>query len=590
MKVGELYALLTIKGDKGSFRSAEKGINKLDAKLGEMKSKTVDWIKSFGQLAVLGAGAAAITVAKDTLEFEDSLVRLDIASQGAMGSIEEMRTKMLEVSDSTGLAKEEISRGAAAFIALTGDGEAANRTLGVMAKVAKATNTPFEDISKTAGALYNNLNLDPKDFEKAFSTIVASGKAGAVELNDMARTLNNLTPAMAGFANSDGIIGVQTMSTAFQLAQKGFGSAEQTVTGLAALSSEFASKAEQIKKATGFDVFTVNAKGERVLRDFPTIMAELSKSAIATDAAVRSAVFGDTARKAFKMLSAEGGKAFSDLSDKIKGANDVTEDFAKYQASTAGRLTNSWVKFNNVLTKFAIFAGENLKLVTIAVAALATTWIGMSIASTVAATAGVAGFFALSLAAALVLIKFLLIAAVIGLLIYVLYDLYQWLTGGESVLRDLFYAAKDWIFDKLSQGWEATVFALKSLWVDFKDFIIDSIKDLGRKIMDLVEILTPSIGGMQAYLGLNEDEQTIKKTIPDGVSSIDSTLDLFSANPKLSASQELELQANASRRSNSVVNNSPVINVDGAREPLIVAQEVKDILSYEIRNAAEVTQ
>jgi len=99
--------------------------------------------------------------------------------------------------------------------------EDATNLQGVIGKVATASNSAIEDITKTANALAGSLNIkDAATMEQAFEKLVAAGKAGSFELKDMAQYFPQLT-AQAKSLGLTGVDGVVTLAASLQMARKG---------------------------------------------------------------------------------------------------------------------------------------------------------------------------------------------------------------------------------------------------------------------------------------------------------------------------------------------------------------------------------
>src|SRR5690606_10300258 len=105
---------------------------------------------------------------------------------GALGNMDRFRERLLAVSSETGVAKEALVEGASSFLALTGDADTTRKSLELFAKVAKASGASMGDISASAAAMNQNLGITGDQFERAFSILIAGGKAGAIELKDVA--------------------------------------------------------------------------------------------------------------------------------------------------------------------------------------------------------------------------------------------------------------------------------------------------------------------------------------------------------------------------------------------------------------------
>jgi TP901 family phage tail tape measure protein len=432
MTIAELFAKLGLKPDKRSF---------------DVGSKMLEGIK--GQLAGIAALSSAITFTKTSLDFSKSLTDLDIASQGAMGSVEEVRKQILAVSDETGIAKEELLSGASAFVALTGDGKAAAASLDTFARVTKATGAEMADVTRAASAMKQNLGIDSKDFERAFSILIQGGKQGAVELKDMAGQLAILAPLANQFAGGGGIEGLAKLGAGFQLAMQGFGTASQAATGMEALMGSIVSNAKRFEKS-GVKVFTKDAQtGRKVLREFDAIINEIGKSKLVNDPTALTAAFGSKeAYAAFLQLTKVDG-AWEDLIQKTLKADDVAQDYAKRQASDSAKILKAWNRFSNtmervfgVVVKGLAWMTDHIDLVLVAIGSIALALLivkGAAVASAIASAA----------AWVRALLPFIAIAAAIAALILIIEDLYRWFSGGESVFKQLYESAKKWIDEKL---------------------------------------------------------------------------------------------------------------------------------------------
>jgi TP901 family phage tail tape measure protein len=360
MKIAELFAELGIKSDKASFRKAQadiQGLGKnvlsglrgisggIGKKLGGVATQFAGGLKNAAMailpIASAGAvGAALVGVTKDALDFDKALTALDVSSNGALGSMDEFRRKILDVSKRTGVSKEELTSAVQQFVALTGDGKAAAASMEAFARIAKATGSDISDISQAAAALTQQLKIDPKDMEQVFSIIVAGGKAGAVELKDMASLLASLSAGFKQFAGSTGPKGVSELSSAFQIVRQNFGSASEAATGLESLLRSLVDKSaiEKLRKA-GVKPLVKDAKtGEMVFRNLTDIILEISDSKLAKDPSLIADALGRAESvKAFYALR-DNRDAWVELKIATMKANDVARDYARVQASASAKL------------------------------------------------------------------------------------------------------------------------------------------------------------------------------------------------------------------------------------------------------------
>lgn len=365
MKIADLYAQLGLRVDETTLKKAEKALEeslfRSKMKVGEFTSSMhVAQFPSVGKMlggagkkialgvagvlkagvvgGVAAGGALAGLTLKDSLDFERELVRLKISSRGAIGPLNDFRNAIFESSKTTGLAKEEILKGAAAFVALTGDGAGAAKAMDLFARVAQASGASIEDVSVSAAALFQNMKIAPAQFEKAFSILIAGGKAGAIELKDVAGLMASLAAANQRFADSSGTGGMAELAAGLQIARQGFGSAAETATGLEALMGSLIQNFKVLKKQGGVEVFGKDGK----LRNFRDIVEDISKSKLMTKkGGIEDALGRKEAIAAFYALVKNKG-AWEDLTRSVMNANDVQEDFAENAASDPAKVSNAW--------------------------------------------------------------------------------------------------------------------------------------------------------------------------------------------------------------------------------------------------------
>ncbi len=296
--------------------------------------------KLAGIAGFAGAGALVGSEISKTMQFEESLTRLGIASRGALGSLNQFRSKVFAVSNETGLAREEVLAGASAYVTLTGDAKGAAASMELFAKIQRGTGASMDDIASSAAAMAQNLKIDPKDFERAFSILIAGGKAGSVELKDMASLMAELAPLAEQFKGGGGTGGLANLGAALQLTRQGFGSASEAATGLQALMGSITKKADRFK---GVKIFDKDPKtGKKTLRNFQQIIEDIGNSKLAKDPqALTKALGSKEAYSAFVQLTKVKG-AWTDLAHSTENATDVSRDYEAYQNSAAGRMQKLW--------------------------------------------------------------------------------------------------------------------------------------------------------------------------------------------------------------------------------------------------------
>ncbi|MGE0551364.1 MAG: phage tail tape measure protein, partial [Kofleriaceae bacterium] len=241
--------------------------------------------------------------ARAALDFDRQLVDLQIATGKTRGEMSAIADAARAVSSAVGLSSAEVLAGAQRYVAITGDVDGATTAMSSFARIARAAGAPVEDVSKAAAALRDNLNLDPSQFEAAFGGLIAQGKAGSVEVKDLAAELASLAPQFAQFKGAGGLGSVGELGAAFQIAKKGFGDANTAATGLKSMMTALTQNADRFAKA-GIRVYDKDPKtGVKTLRNFSEIWADINKSKLVNDPTALGKAFGrEEATRTFRMF------------------------------------------------------------------------------------------------------------------------------------------------------------------------------------------------------------------------------------------------------------------------------------------------
>ena len=291
----------------------------------------------------------------------------------------EFRQELSQVSRATGLNRQELLNGAAAYVALTGDAAGATKAMALFGKVSNATGASMADIAATAAAMKSNLGIDPKDFEAAFAALHVQGKAGAVELRELATELAGIAPTFAAFKGGAGVEGLKEMGAALQVLRQGFGSSTEAATGMQALMVSLKKNADKFQKA-GVKIYDKDPKtGKKRLRDFSDIVDGIANSKLAKDPTLLQKAFGrDEAVRAYDQL-VQNRALLDDLIRQSSDAGAIDRDAATYLASPAGRIAKAWEevklkmaeaftperieKFASALEKAVVFAADLVDLI-----------------------------------------------------------------------------------------------------------------------------------------------------------------------------------------------------------------------------------
>ncbi len=385
-KIADLFAAVGLKLNPADLAKAESALKNFRGKQLTAFGKFEKLLTS--KIATLGLGFAAVFETKKAFAFEDQLTRLEIASDGAFGSMSQMSDEFVRISNETAIAKEEIAAGAAAFVKLTGDGESAKQMLELFAKAAQATDSTMEDVGFVAATLSQQLGVTADEMEEVFSILIKGGKDGAVEFNEMARIMGRLGPAFNRFSGAEGAEGVATLNTLLQQTRQGFGSTSEAAVGLQRLMISIANKATKLDKA-GISVFSgkVDAQGRKQLKELPGILKEIFSSKIGKDVDKFNKIFGQNivSKQAFTQLQTLS-QEFDKQRQAMKDATDVADDLGRVQKSAAFRAKKAWNEFKNSLIPVFEFIIQGLAklakhttLIKIAVGLLAAAWLALKL-------------------------------------------------------------------------------------------------------------------------------------------------------------------------------------------------------------------
>lgn len=326
---------------------------------------------ALGNLASRGIQSVtdvAVQGAKDVFSYNDRIVRLKIAAQQTPEAMAALSKSVRQVSDATGVSKDKVLSGAEAYVRLTGDMGTARKETAVFAKVAQATNSEVSDIAETAAAMSQNMKVPAEQFEEMFSAMSIQGKAGAIELKDMASELSTIAPQWAQFAGGKGLRGARELGAAMQVVKKGFGGdAGETTVGIQNFLTAVQKKGDRFKDLGVGSFFTKTKDGKRDLKGIFEIVDQISKKNLGKDQLVKA--FGSVeAYRAYLQLR-DNREELDKLSDATQYAGTIQRDFNTYMDSSSGKLAKAWENMKNAIA--STFTPERIQKFALAMEDLA---------------------------------------------------------------------------------------------------------------------------------------------------------------------------------------------------------------------------
>jgi TP901 family phage tail tape measure protein len=281
-------------------------------------------------------------MASEVFDYEKALARLQITADSTPQVMRDFSGTVEQASRDTGIHRNEILSAASAYVALTGDMDAARASTATWAKIAQATGSTVADISQTAAALSQQMGIGPAQMEETFSALAQQGKAGAIELRDLAGVMSQIAPMWGQFKGGKGIDGVRELGAALQIVKRGFGGdAGETVTGLQGLLVSLQKNAGRFKEH-GIKIFNVDKTGKETMRGVFELVDSISKSDLVKHPDAMEKAFGRVeAYRAYLQL-VQNREALHKFVEESRDAGLIQRDFNKYLESPVARMEKSW--------------------------------------------------------------------------------------------------------------------------------------------------------------------------------------------------------------------------------------------------------
>ncbi len=315
-----------------SFRGVGRGLAAIGTGAGRALSAGVRGAGGRALGSILGVISAGVG---DVRDFERGIARLAIAQGKSNASMGGFRKNLTEISKEFGIDRNEVLAGASAYQALTGDTEGATKATRLFAKVATATGGSVEEAATLAAALSQNMKIKPDELESAFDIINTQGKAGAIELKDLAGELSSLTPQFGKFAGGEGVGGMAKLGAAVQIVRRNFGSASEAATGMRSLMTAIVRNSSKLGTK---NVFWTDKNGKKHLRDFDQIIANIGNSKLMKDPAKLTKALGSVEAQNALTALLSNYKDWKALENTDNAKGSISKDAAQFLDSDAGKL------------------------------------------------------------------------------------------------------------------------------------------------------------------------------------------------------------------------------------------------------------
>lgn len=293
--------------DKAASRASDKFFGGFGGAVAGAAGSAVNGVFGAGKSLVssalsIGGGFDIAKTMRGTLDAERSAAQLSNSAhqEGKTGRMDpaEILRKATEVSLATGVDKNELIQGTQGFVAKSSDLPGGMANMEFFAKLAKGSGSKFGDITNAAGILRaQNTKLTEAEMQTTMLNIVEQGKAGAVEISDLARVAGKVTKTGAGYSMNQTEAQRQLLGLS-QIAMKTSGSPDEAATVVSNFGDETYSKAKKLHAA---GIQTTEANG--FLKDPAQIIQQVFEKTGGNLGSIMNLGYGKRSMKLFESLA-----------------------------------------------------------------------------------------------------------------------------------------------------------------------------------------------------------------------------------------------------------------------------------------------
>lgn len=333
-----------------------------DDKAAEKAAKARGKAVSGFALGVGGAvGARAISFVSDgaqgVVDFERGLVRLQIASRKTTEQMGDVRSSINATSLATGMSREEVLKGAQAWVDLAGAEALTDTSMRTIARTAQATGSSVNDVVTMMYSLGDAMKVDPSQMESTLSGLNNLSKDGAVHFNQMAGEIIALAPQFARFGIT-GREGAIELGAMFQVIRTGSKDAADTATKMDAMMRGLKLHSDRFEKA-GVAVYKVGKDGTKSFLPLSQILDGISHSELMKDPQKLAKAFGRGEGEAGEFLLSKHIELMKQLIASGQDAKSIGEDLNTVLDSPVGKMDTAINKLK--LTLVETFTPERIE-------------------------------------------------------------------------------------------------------------------------------------------------------------------------------------------------------------------------------------
>lgn len=300
---------------------------------------------------MIGAGlATAATLGKPIKEagdFEHEVLKIGLTARMTNAEMGKLKEQIFEVSKASNKSVDAVTGGIGFLIAAGMEARTAAASIGIIAKASTASSASVEDLAKASFTLNDTLNIAPDKLNAALNILSKAGKAGNVELKDMAKQLPVLGSGFKALG-MEGPEAAATIGAALQIARKGASDSDEAANNVKNLVAKLMSP-ETLKKAKkefSLDLYGIikdaQTKGKNPFEEAMKAIAKVTKG----DQKAIGELFGDMqVQNAIRPLIDKWAEYEKIKRESMTTNDELADDFNKMMESmksgTEG-LGNAW--------------------------------------------------------------------------------------------------------------------------------------------------------------------------------------------------------------------------------------------------------
>jgi len=308
---------------QGDFNSKVK---KMTDGLDSFSQKTGNAAKSIAPVSA-AAGAAGIAAIRMGVQFDDAMAKVSTIADTASVPLDKLRDDILEASNVTGVAAEQIADDVYNAISA---GQSTGDAVNFVIQANKLAQAGFADQAQALDVMTTILNaygLEASEASRVMDILINTQNLGKTTVGELSQVMGKIIPT----ANASNI-SLEQLGAAYALmTSNGIAAAETTTytNGLLNELSKSGSKSSNmLKNKTGKSFQQLSADGESLADVLLILDEEAKKSGVSI-----ADMFGSAeAAKAANVLIKESGQAYNDMLASMQNSGGATDTaFEKLQ-------------------------------------------------------------------------------------------------------------------------------------------------------------------------------------------------------------------------------------------------------------------